>query len=109
MAQTLSYPNSIKDVYHKIVFTTSDSGESVPLYRTDSSTQVDSEITTLANLSELTYEVDSPSIMFSLKNYAQRKFTVYGDGTIQMFENSSLGTPLAGQIKNVNGNLYLGV
>ena len=110
MAQSLSYPNKIKDVYHKIVFTTADSGtDSVPLYRTDVGTQTDTEVTTIANLSEVTFSLSDGESMFNLKNYAQDKFTVYSNGSFKMFENSSSGTPIRGHIKNVNGKLYLGV
>ena len=110
MAKSLSFPNEIKDVYHKIVFTPASSGtDSVPLYRTDIASQNDTEVTTIANLSEITYSLGDGNKMFNLKNYSQDKFTVYSDGSFKMFENSTSGFAETGKIKNINGNLYIGV
>jgi len=107
MAQTLT-ETKIADCYHNLVFTTSDSSNS-GLYRTDADSLLDKPITTLDGLKTLTFEVPATNTMFTLQNSGVDVFSVNGDGSIRLSNNSTLGTAAIGQIKVKNNELYIGV
>jgi hypothetical protein len=129
MAKTLSYPNEIKNVYHKLFFsntgsdlnlTNQNDGEDVPVTSLTGMTNFtlkgadggSHRIYTDASTQGLNFNaVSQNDILANFNNAGTTKFQIKGDGSIRLNNNTALqmGTPEVGQLKMINNKLYIGV